>query len=101
MVRKKGGFGKVDNEIIRDLTLTPESRFIYTLLSGYANSDRKCYPSVERLISESGMSATRFYNHMKILVNRGIIKKERIKEGNLCRGVLYTLCDFENNPDQE
>lgn len=99
MARKKGGYGKVDNEIVRDSSLTPESRLIYTLLAGYANSDRKCYPSVRTLISESGMSQTRFYKHIDILVNRGIVKKERIMEGNLARGTLYTLCDFGKNGD--
>ena len=36
MAKAKGGFGKVDNRIIRDSTLTPEARLIYTLLAGYA-----------------------------------------------------------------
>lgn len=99
MAKAKGGFGKVDNRIIRDSTLTPEARLIYTLLAGYANTDRQCYPSVKHLIQESGMSSARFYKHIELLTERGIVKKERLKEGNLCRGTLYTLCDFENSPE--
>lgn len=94
MAKKKGGYGLVDNTIIRDPTLTPEARFIYSLLAGYANKRRECYPSVERLIKESGMSSQRFYKHLELLLKKNIVQKERVKDGNLCRGVLYRIYDF-------
>ena len=79
----KGGYGKVDRAIIEDPTLTPESRLIYACLACYADKKRSCYPSIETLIKVSGMSKTRFYKHMDLLVNRGIVEKIKLKNGNL------------------
>lgn len=73
MAKVKGGFGKVDNRIIRDSTLTPEARLIYTLLAGYANTDRQCYPSVKHLIQESGMSSAT------------VVDNERERQRFVCR----------------
>ena len=101
MARKKGGYGKVDCSIILDPTLTPEARLIYTCLSCYADKSRECYPSVETLIRNTGMSKDRFYRHLKLLEQRGIIEKHRIKSVNLCRGIIYKLCDSKGQGREE
>ena len=97
----KGGYGKVDRAIIEDATLTPESRLIYACLACYADKKRSCYPSIETLISVSGMSKTRFYKHMDILVERGIVEKVKQKNGNLYGKNIYKLRDFSRNPQNE
>lgn len=98
---KKGGYGKVDRAIIEDPTLTPESRLIYACLACYADKKRSCYPSIETLIKVSGMSKTRFYKHMDLLVNRGIVEKIKLKNGNLYGRNIYKLYDFSRNPQNK
>lgn len=46
-------YGFVSNEIIRDGTLTPESRILYAILATYSNQDRKCYSTINELIKAS------------------------------------------------
>jgi len=94
-------YGKVDRAIIEDPTLTPESRLIYACLACYADKKRSCYPSIETLIKVSGMSKTRFYKHMDLLVNRGIVEKIKLKNGNLYGRNIYKLCDFSRNPQNK
>lgn len=95
---QKGGFGKVDCKIIRDSTLTPESRLIYTILATYSDKNRESYPSIDQLIRDTGMSKDRFYRHMKILEEKGIVKKSYAKtgQGNFDRRLIYKLRDFQN-----
>ena len=56
---RKGGYGKVDSKIVRDSTLTPESRLIYTILATYSDKNRESYPSIDQLVRDSGMSKDR------------------------------------------
>lgn len=95
---RKGGYGKVDCKIIRDSTLTPESRLIYTILATYSDKNRESYPSIDQLVRDSGMSKTTFYKHMGILTERGIVKKSYAKTGpgNFDRKLIYQLCDFKD-----
>ena len=43
---RKGGYGKVDCKIVRDSTLTPESRLIYTILATYSDKTGKATPAL-------------------------------------------------------
>lgn len=98
MARRKGGYGKVDYKIVRDSTLTPESRLIYTILATYSDKNRESYPSIDQLIRDTGMSKDRFYKHMKFLTEKGIVKKSYVKTGpgNFDRRLVYQLCDFQD-----
>ena len=89
---RKGGYGKVDCKIVRDSTLTPESRLIYTILATYSDKNRESYPSIDQLIRDTGMSKDRFYRHMKPLEEKGIVKTG---PGNFDRKLIYQLCDFK------
>ena len=97
-MERKGGYGKVDCKIVRDSTLTPESRLIYTILATYSDKNRESYPSIDQLIRDTGMSKDRFYKHMKPLTEKGIVKKHYVKTGpgNFDRKLIYQLCDFKD-----
>lgn len=88
-------YGFVSNEIIRDGTLTPESRILYAILATYSNQDRKCYSTINELIKASGMCRTTFYRHMKSLEEKEIIKKyyEQTDKHPTHRKLVYELCD--------
>lgn len=96
---KPGREGKFARGIVLDPTLTLRSRVIYALLTCYANDKRECSPNTKDLLRSLRISPGTFYKHLGILIDRGIVKKERIMEGNLARGTLYTLCDFGKNGD--
>lgn len=93
---KKKGYGKTDNKIIRDPTLTMESRQLYAILASYCDKNRVCYPSIDQLLRDTGISKDRLYRHMRILEQRGIIEKYYSKSETSTFGKLtYRLCDFK------
>lgn len=94
---RKGRYGKVDWEIVRDPTLSVEAKAIYTVLATYCDKNRECYPSIDQLLRDTNISKTRFYKHMSILEQRGIVKKYYAKsDTNNFGKLIYKLCDFEN-----
>lgn len=93
---KQKGYGKTDNRITRDPTLTMESRQLYTILASYSDKNRECYPSIDQLLRDTGISKDRLYKHMKILEQRGIIEKFYAKSEKSTFGRLtYRLHDFK------
>lgn len=93
---KQKGYAKTDNKIIRDPSLTMESRQLYTILASYCDKNRECYPSIDQLLRDTGISKDRLYRHMRILEQRGIIEKFYSKSDTNKFGKLtYRLCDFK------
>ncbi|MCM1221452.1 MAG: helix-turn-helix domain-containing protein [Lachnospiraceae bacterium] len=93
---RKGGYGKIDYMVSRDPTLSIESRAIYSILATYCDKKRECYPSIDQLLRDTGISKDRLYKHMKILEERGIVQKFYVKSDSSTFGRLtYRLCDFE------
>lgn len=93
-MEKKGGFGKVDINIMSHPELTTTAKCLYACLACYANKERECYPSRETLRKMTGISKTSFDKHMGELVNNGIVTKVQLRKGNLKNGILYKLNDF-------
>ena len=95
MAQKKG-YGKVDSVIARDSSLSIESRAIYQILATYCDKNRECYPSIDQLLRDTGISKDRLYKHLKILEQRGIVEKFYAKSETSTFGRLtYRLCDFK------
>lgn len=85
----------VSNKVIRNGTLTPESRILYAILATYSTQDRKCYPTIDELVKASGMCRTTFYRHMSNLEKHKIVKKyyEPTDKYPTHRKLVYELCD--------
>jgi len=96
MARKR--YGKIDPEIILDETLPDGSKKIYTVLTLYCDKNRQCYPSIDTLLKNTGMTNTTFYKYMRVLEEREIVKKSYVKTGtgNFDRKLIYQLCDFKD-----
>ena len=91
---KKGGFGKVDINVMSDSKLSAMAKSVYACLSCYADKNRECYPSRAVLIGMLGISKASFDKYMGELVNKGIVEKTQLKKGNLNNGILYKMNDF-------
>lgn len=64
-----------------------------TVLAGYADKNRVCYPTRKTLLKDCGFGEARFDKAMNELVNAGVVSKERSKKGNLLQNNTYTLHD--------
>lgn len=103
MAEIRGGYGIVWQCIMRDKRLTPEAKAIYAYLCSFAGSGLSCFPSVDLMCKELRMSEERFGKHMKLLIDTGIVHKERQRSGNRYGRNLYTLTqtpDFQSTENQ-
>jgi hypothetical protein len=101
MQYEKKGFGYVYQNIMRDKTLTPEAKAIYAYLASFAGNNEICFPNVELMMSELIMSKERFYRHMKLLIDNGIVNKEQEKNGTKFSKNIYTINSFPSFPTTE
>ena len=74
---KKGAYGIVYQEIMRSPDLPGNSKLIYAYLAAFAGNGDECYPSVETIRKELGMTKTTLYKYMNILVECGVIEKKQ------------------------
>lgn len=86
------GYGKTYNSIARS-GLSANAKVVYMVLAGYADKNRICYPSREKLLKDCRFGEARFDKAMNELVKAGIVSKERSKKGNLWQHNTYTLHD--------
>ena len=103
MAEIRGGYGIVWQCIMRDKRLTPEAKAIYAYLCSFAGSGLSCFPSIDLMCKDLRMSEERFGKHMKLLIDTGIVHKERQRSGNRYGRNLYTLTqppDFQSTENQ-
>lgn len=86
------GYGLVYQNVLRDKRLTIEAKAIYAYLCGFAGTTGSCYPSIELMLDELGISSNRFYKHLKPLVDYGYVSKYRPrKDGTQWERTIYTI----------
>ena len=78
-------------QIMRDPDLPGGSKLIYAYLSAFAGNNEECYPSVETIRKELGMTKTTMYKYMDILVEYGVVEKKQTYAGNLKSKVIYRI----------
>ena len=88
---KKGAYGRVYQQIMRNSDLPGGSRLIYAYLSAFAGNSEECYPSVETICKELGMTKTTMYKYMNTLVDYGVVEKKQTYIGNLKSKVIYRI----------
>lgn len=82
MRKRKGAFGVVYQDVTRNNALAPATKGLYAYLASLSGGDDECYPSVDLIRKEMGMSRDAFYKHMSILVSLGIVEKRQVKDGD-------------------
>lgn len=80
MRERKGAFGVVYQDVTRNNALAPATKGLYAYLASLSGGDDECYPSVDLIRKEMGMSRDAFYKHMSILVSLGIVEKRQTKD---------------------
>lgn len=78
-------------EIMRSKELTPEAKAIYAYLCSFAGAGETCYPGTELMRAELQMGADRFYKHMRLLTDAGIIEKVQERKGNRWGNTIYKI----------
>lgn len=77
-------------------------KMLFIALKRFADSDNKCFPSLQKLAQITGMSKKYVIQKLKALEEKGIIKSEsRFRSDGGYSSNLYTIYDYANmwNPD--
>lgn len=89
----------VAKELLTDPSVPLESKGIYAYLAGYAGDMDECYPSIERVRNELGISKDRLYKYMNMLVDIGVVERVQTYNGNIRGKVIYKIKDTEYDKD--
>ena len=89
--KRKGGYGVVYQDVMRNKNISPEAKAIYAYLSSIAGSGNSCYPSVDTMQEELCMSKNRFTKHMGQLIAFGVVEKVRERNGNIYGRNTYRI----------
>ena len=94
-IRKRGWFW-VENELIDRTDLSFEVKSMYMILARFADSEGKCFPSIEKLAEIIGKDKRTVIRYIKKLEEKGLIeKKRRFNQTN-----IYCLKNADSNSDK-
>lgn len=88
---KKGGYGLVYQDVTRDNRISMPAKGLYAYLSSYCGTSNECYPSVEVITRELGITKDTFYKHINALVAAGVVKKVQDTSNGRFGRTLYRL----------
>lgn len=69
----------VYQDVTRLNTLPIEAKGLYAYLASLSDVNDECYPTVDLIRHELGISKDRYYKYMRMLVAAGVVKKVQIK----------------------
>ena len=73
------GYGIVPKKVMRDEILTIEAKAIFAFICSFAGKGNTAFPSITHITSKLGISEHRFYKHRKILIEKGYLSIEKIR----------------------
>lgn len=88
---RKGGYGLVYQDVMRNRNISPESKAIYAYLSSFAGNGTTCYPTLQLMCKELHMTTNRFSKYMNELVSMGVVEKKRERNGGLFGRNIYII----------
>lgn len=68
-------FGIVNDKVIGDPELSIQAKGIYSILSTYANKNRKCFPSIATIADIANVSQRTVDRKIKELKNKNYVRR--------------------------
>lgn len=104
----KGGYGMVFQNVTRNGNISAAGKGLYAYFAAFCGVSDECYPSVETITREMGMTKDTFYRHINSLVAAGVVEKHQTvgNDGKFGR-VVYrlthevTISEKSGLPDME
>lgn len=85
------GYGIIPKKVMRDQTLSAESKAIYAYLSSFCGNGNTAFPSISLMCHDLGMGEDRFLKHRKPLIEHGYIQINKKKSSKGYMSNIYTL----------
>lgn len=87
----KSGYGFSPKEVMKNTSLSIESKAIYAYLSSYSGAGMSSFPSVDLVCHELGISRQRFNKYRKELEVLGLVTVSQVKNKGVFSHNVYTL----------
>lgn len=81
----------VYQDVTRDSSLPLAAKGLYAYLAAFCGSDDECYPSVETILRETGISKETFYKYIGVLVKAGVVEKKQLNENGRFGRTVYKI----------
>ncbi|MDE7207534.1 MAG: helix-turn-helix domain-containing protein [Lachnospiraceae bacterium] len=95
-MEKRGGYGIVYQNVLRNPNISIEGKAVYAYLAGYAGTTDECFPGISLMCEELGISKSRLYKHMAFLIASGVVEKKQTYNGNIKGKVIYRITHIVN-----
>lgn len=92
-------FGMVDPAVIRDVTLPPMVKLVYTHLATYCSDQRSAFPSRATIARQVGVSVRTVDGALKVAEKAHLITVQRRRVEKRNRTSVYVLHDFGGGYD--
>lgn len=97
----ENGYGFISRQIMRDKTLSRDSKAIYCYLHSFAGTKMTAFPSWKTICEELGFkSKDTYYKYINELKEHGLIKIEQLKEDGKWAKNIYTLALNETQVEE-
>lgn len=90
-MKKKGGFGLVYQDVMRNENISIEAKAIYGYLSSIAGNSETCYPSIDTICKDLNIGKNRLSKHLSQLIALGVVDRTRERKGNIYGRNLYKI----------
>lgn len=74
-----------------EIKLPTHEKFVLIMLANYADESGKCWPSVETLCSDTGMSRAAVHKALAKLVKRGLVERAKRFKKNIQTTSIYVI----------
>jgi DNA-binding IclR family transcriptional regulator len=74
-----------------EIKLPTQEKFVLIMLANYADESGKCWPSVETLCQDTGMSRAAVHKALAKLTKRGLLSRAKRFKNNLQTTSVYSL----------
>ena len=93
---KKGGYGVVYQDVTRNNNISVATKGLYAYLASFCGNSSECYPSIDTITKELGITKDTFYKHINVLVAVGVVeKKQEIHNGRFGRTIYKLTHEIE------
>lgn len=81
----------VYQDVTRNNNIKPAAKGLYAYLASFCGCSDECYPSIDTITREMGISKDTFYKQINSLVAAGVVEKYQSKDGTKFSRTIYKL----------
>lgn len=95
------GFGVIPKAVTLNPDLTIEAKAIYAYFASFAGGGSCAFPSRDKILSELKISKDRYYKHLKLLIDSGLLCVQKETGAGFTRNIYILKSSGSENGENE